>query len=87
MEALRCRELTNASSVWMAEDATLVLRAVARRPTRRVLGEPAIPSLLSLTCEVERERATGIEPAFSAWEAFSDRLAGQAECRNSLVRL
>ena len=29
----------------------------------------AVVSIVTLTCDVCRERATGIEPAFSAWEA------------------
>jgi hypothetical protein len=32
---------------------------------------------VALTCEVARERATGIEPAFSAWEAQRKRFHDQ----------
>jgi hypothetical protein len=34
---------------------------------------------LHMTCDVWRERATGIEPAFSAWEARRSRRSDQVK--------
>ena len=61
------------ASALVAEDAAVrVARCctfVARRgftgPPQRDVTDP----ISGLTCGVVRERATGIEPAFSAWEA------------------
>ena len=47
----------------------LVLHAVARRQFRSLCSESDPTLLVGLTCDAGRERATGIEPAFSAWEA------------------
>jgi len=32
-----------------------------------------------VTCDVSRERATGIEPAFSAWEALQGKIDAQVK--------
>jgi hypothetical protein len=42
---------------------------VARRPFRSDEPWSGVLLIPGLTCDVCRERATGIEPAFSAWEA------------------
>jgi hypothetical protein len=51
----------------------------------QVLQRPAQRPATS--CNVGRERATGIEPAFSAWEALLGRSAELAEPGNALVML
>jgi hypothetical protein len=51
------------------ENVTPSRCTVARRASRRFVFEPVIGPRPILTSDVGRERATGIEPAFSAWEA------------------
>ena len=58
-------------------------------PTREV--ERLTSALTGVTCDFDRERVTGIEPAFSAWEAdprAAPDLNGSAKSQiNSLVCL
>ena len=53
-----------------------LLRGLDQLPAERFQG------IWTLTCEVRRERATGIEPAFSAWEADVLPLNYARECRS-----
>ena len=59
---------------------------MARRPFRHFEPESCATQLVGLTSEVVRERATGIEPAFSAWEARHNmvrdlRLSAEAQLK------
>jgi hypothetical protein len=47
----------------------VLLHAVARRPIRSMRSREWNSPIPNVSCDFERERATGIEPAFSAWEA------------------
>jgi hypothetical protein len=67
------RMLRSSTSALVAEDAAVrVARCctfVARRGFGGIRRSRLTDAIPGLSCEFRRERATGIEPAFSAWEA------------------